>query len=152
LSLARAFVTTSRVSAEEFTRVIREGLPSGHETGFEVVSIELGNVVLRIQTGPGDLRPGNTIAGPVLFGFADLALYAVVMSAIGPVPLAVTTDATIHFLRRPTPGTLVARARLLKVGRSLVVGECEIAREGDDGGPFAHAVMSYSVPPAARGT
>lgn len=143
-------MTASRVTAEEFTRVIREGLPSGDATGFEVVSLEHGSALLRRRTGPGDLRPGGTVAGPVLFGFADLALYAVVMSAIGPVPLAVTTDATIHFLRRPTPGTLLARARLLKVGRSLVVGECEITREGDVGGPFAHAVMSYSIPPAAR--
>ncbi len=49
-------------------------------------------------------------------------MYAAVMSAVGRVPLAVTTDATVHFLRKPRAGALVTRAKLLKVGKRLVVG------------------------------
>jgi uncharacterized protein (TIGR00369 family) len=138
----------SRVTAEEFTRVVHEGLPSGAAMGFEVVSIERGLVVIRMETSARDLRPGDTVAGPVLFGLADVAMYAVVMSAVGPVPLAVTTDATIHFLRRPRAGVLIARARLLKEGRRLVVGEVHIASEDEPNQPVVHAVMTYSVPPA----
>jgi uncharacterized protein (TIGR00369 family) len=139
----------SQVTREEFTRIVRESMPMGEAMGFEIVCLERGLVVLRMTTGARDLRAGNTVAGPVLFGIADLALYAAVMSALGPIPLAVTTDATIHFLRRPTAGVLLARARLLKEGQRLVVGEATIEREGDPGGPVAHAVMTYSVPPAA---
>jgi uncharacterized protein (TIGR00369 family) len=140
-------MTTSRITAEGFARVLREGLPSGAAMPYEVVKLERGLAVMRMPTGPRDVRPGGTVAGPVLFGLADLALYAAVMSAVGEVPLAVTTDATIHFLRRPRAGTLVARARLLKEGRRLVVGEVTIEHEGEEGAPVAHAVMSYSVPP-----
>jgi uncharacterized protein (TIGR00369 family) len=114
---------------------------------FEVTTFERGHVVLRLRTGAEDLRPGETVSGPVVFGLADLAVYAAVMSSIGRAPLAVTTDATIHFLRRPRAGILVARARLLKEGRRLVVGEVTIDNDGDDAGPVAHAVMTYSVPP-----
>ena len=76
-------------------------------------------------------------------------MYAAVMSAVGKVPLAVTTDATVHFLRRPRAGGLVARARLMKEGARLVVGEIVIAHEGEVDAPVAHFVMTYSVPPGA---
>jgi uncharacterized protein (TIGR00369 family) len=131
----------SQVTVEEFKQVLQDGMP------FEVVTFERGLVVLRLPTHAADLRPGGTVAGPVLFGFADLAMYAAVMSAVGRVPLAVTTDATIHFLRRPKAGVLVARARLLKEGRRLVVGEVSIGHEGEEDDPVAHVVMTYSVPP-----
>jgi uncharacterized protein (TIGR00369 family) len=137
---------TSRVTAEEFTRLVREGLPSCETMDFEIASIEHGRIVVRMPTGPRDLRPGDTVAGPVLFSLADLAMYGAVISAVGPVALAVTTDATMHFLRRPAAGMLLARARLLKHGKRLLVGEVEIAREGEEHAPVAHAVMTYAVP------
>lgn len=139
---------TSAITADEFRQVLREGMPSGSAMPFEVVSLERGRAVLRLSTGAKDLRPGGTVAGPLLFGFADLAVYAAVMTVLGKVPLAVTTDATVHFLRRPAAGVLVARARLLKEGKRLVVGDVEIAPEGAEDAPAVHAVMSYSVPPS----
>jgi uncharacterized protein (TIGR00369 family) len=138
----------ARVTAEEFRQVLREGMPTAAAMAFEVVTLERGLAVLRLATTPRDLRPGGTVAGPVLFGFADLAMYAAVMSAVGNVPLAVTTDATVHFLRRPKAGVLVARARLLKEGQRLVVGEVTVCHEGEDEDPVAHVVMTYSVPPS----
>jgi uncharacterized protein (TIGR00369 family) len=140
---------TSQVTAEQFMQVLREGMPSAAATPFDIVTLERGLASLRLTTTAEHLRPGETVAGPVLFWLADLAMYAAVMSAIGPVPLAVTTDATVHFLRRPRAGVLVARARVLKEGRRLVVGEITIAHDGEDDAPVAHVVMSYSVPPRA---
>jgi uncharacterized protein (TIGR00369 family) len=138
---------TSQISADEFRQILRDGLPSGAAMPFEVVSLERGHAALRLTTGPGELRPGGTVAGPVLFGFADLAMFAAVLTVIGNVPMAVTTDATVHFLRRPRAGTLLARARLLKEGQRLVVGEIAIAHEDEPDAPVAHFVMTYSVPP-----
>lgn len=138
----------SLITAEAFREILREGMPSARAVPFTVVTLERGLAVLRVVPGAETLRPGGTIAGPVLFWFADLAMYAAVMSAIGPVPLAVTTDATIHFLRRPRAGVLEARAALLKEGKRLIVGEVRITGEGDDE-PVAHATMTYSVPPRA---
>ena len=137
--------STSRITEEAFRQVLREGMPGA--MSFEVTTLERGHVVLRRRTSAEDLRPGETVAGPVLFALADLAVYAAVMTSLGPMPLAVTTDATIHFLRRPRAGVLVARARLLKEGRRLVVGEVTVENEGETDGPVAHAVMTYSVPP-----
>jgi uncharacterized protein (TIGR00369 family) len=143
-------MTTSQISADEFRQILRDGMPSGAAMPFDVVSLERGHAVLRLTTGPADLRPGGTVSGPTLFGFADLAMYAAVLTVVGNEPMAVTTDATVHFLRRPRAGAKLARARLLKQGQRLMVGDIEIAHEGEQDAPVAHFVMTYSVPPRAK--
>jgi acyl-coenzyme A thioesterase PaaI-like protein len=57
------------------------------------------------------VRPGGTISGPTMMALADFAMYVAVLAAIGPVPLAVTINLNINFLRRPAPRDLVAEAR-----------------------------------------
>jgi uncharacterized protein (TIGR00369 family) len=139
-------MTASRITADDFRQVLRDGMPSAAALPFEFVTLERGLAVLRLPTGAADVRPGGIVAGPLLFQLADLAMYAAVMSAIGKEPMAVTTDATIHFLRSAPAGVLLARATLLKTGKRLVVGDVLITRAGEDT-PLAHGVMSYSVPP-----
>ncbi len=103
------------------------------------------------RVGPAELRPGGTVSGPVLMGVADVALYVAILGEIGIVPLAVTTDLSIHFLRKPSADRrIIGVCRLIKVGRTLAVGEVTLYSEGLDE-PVAHVVGSYSIPPGARG-
>ncbi len=92
------------------------------------------------------IRPGGTISGPTMMALADFAMYVGVLSAIGPVPLAVTTNLNINFLRKPEPRDLLAEARLLKLGRRLAVGEVVIRSEGI-AEAVAHVTSTYSIPP-----
>ncbi len=108
-----------------------------------------GAVVVR-EVGDTDLRPGDTVSGPVLFTVADVALYVAIFGEIGIVPLAVTTSLTINFLRKPAAGRpIVGVCRLMKLGRALAVGEVSLYSEGQDE-PVAHAVGTYSIPPGER--
>jgi len=91
------------------------------------------------------LRPGGTVSGPTMMELADFAMYVAVFSAIGPQPLAVTTNLNINFLRKPTHADLLADARLMKVGKRLAVGEVTIFSEGTDE-PVAHVTATYSIP------
>jgi acyl-coenzyme A thioesterase PaaI-like protein len=94
------------------------------------------------------LRPGGTVAGPMLMGLADFAMYVAVLSAIGRVELAVTTNLTCNFLRRPKPVDVVGDARLLKLGRRLAYGEVSLYSDGEQAnGPVAHVTATYSIPP-----
>jgi uncharacterized protein (TIGR00369 family) len=97
------------------------------------------------------LRPGGTISGPTMMALADFAMYVAVLAAIGPVPLAVTTNLNINFLRKPVPGDLVAEARLLKIGKRLATGEVTIRSDGETE-PVAHMTSTYSIPPDGGGT
>lgn len=109
---------------------------------------EVGNrsAIVRRKIGLDDLRPGGTISGPVLMEVADVALYVAVLGEIGIVPLAVTTNLSMNFLRRPLPDQdILGVCKLLKVGRSLVVGEVSIYSVGNQDA-VAHAVGTYSIP------
>ncbi|RJF88946.1 PaaI family thioesterase [Oleomonas cavernae] len=92
------------------------------------------------------LRPGGTISGPSMFQLADCGLYAMILSTLGPIALAVTTNLNINFLRKPAPRDLIAECRALKFGRRLVIGEVSLF-SADDPELVAHATGTYSIPP-----
>lgn len=116
----------------------------------EILALGDGGATVRRRIGEGDLRPGGTVSGPVMFEVADVALYVALLGEVGLVPLAVTTSLTINFLRKPVAGRdLVGVCRLIKAGRVLVVGDVSVYSEGMDE-PVAHAVGTYSVPPARQ--
>ena len=63
---------------------------------------------------------------------ADTALYVAIHSTL--TPQAVTASLNINFLRRPSADkAIVATCKLLKVGRSLVVGEVSLFSQGAEG-------------------
>ena len=102
---------------------------------------------VRHRIGHDELRPGGTVSGPVMMGVADVALYVAILGEIGIVPLAVTTNLNINFLRKPASDRdIIGKCTLIKVGKALVVGDVNLYSEGDDR-PVAHAVGTYSIPP-----
>jgi uncharacterized protein (TIGR00369 family) len=102
--------------------------------------------LLRQRFRESMLRPGGTVSGPTLMALADFAMYVVLLSAIGPVALAVTTNLNINFLRKGAPGQdLLAAARLLKLGKRLAVGEVSLL-SGMSPDPIAHVTSTYSIP------
>ncbi len=138
---------SARISVDEFEAILRESLPMMAAWGVETIALEHGKATLRLAGRTEFLRPGGTVSGPVLMGLADVALYAALLGAIGPVPLALTSSLTINFLRKPGPGAVRAKARILKLGRRLAVGEVQLFSAGDTE-MVAHVVSSYSIPDA----
>jgi uncharacterized protein (TIGR00369 family) len=135
----------ARISIGEFEAMLRGSLPMISAWGVETIALEHGKATLRLAGGAEFLRPGGTVSGPVLMGLADVALYAALLGAIGPVPLAVTSNLTINFLRKPGPGDIRAEARILKLGRRLAVGEVHLF-SGEEAEMVAHVVSSYAIP------
>lgn len=103
--------------------------------------------VVRLAVAEKHLRPGGTVSGPSIFALADVAFYLAILQRIGPVALAVTTNCSVDFMRKPAAGRdLIARARMLKLGRVLAVGDVLIYSDGDPA-PVARAGLTYSIPP-----
>ena len=118
---------------------------------FVVDHVGEGEVTLRLLTQDKHLRPGGTVSGPAMFGLADVAAYVVTLSQIGPKALAVTTNCAIDFMRKPRAGVpLVAKARLLKLGKQLSVTDVLLYSEGMDE-PVARASLTYAIPPRSMG-
>lgn len=126
------------------TAFLAAEFPQAADYAVERVAPE--GVVLRLRVAEAHLRPGGTVSGPAMFGLADVAFYLAILSRIGPVALAVTTNASIDFMRKPAAGCdLLAEARLLKLGRQLAVGDVLIRSEGL-ADPVARAGMTYAIP------
>ncbi len=113
-----------------------------------VEAVEVGGALVRIPFNEKLLRPGGTIAGPVLMTLADFTMYGAVLSLIG---LQYSATATAHlgidFLRRPPPQDVIASAKVLKLGRRLAMGTVVI-RSGTDSAIVAHASCTYALPSA----
>ena len=116
---------------------------------FEVEAVTEDTIRMRLLVGERHQRPGNTVSGPSMFSLADVAAYLMTLARIGPQALAVTTNCSIDFMRKPAAGVdLIAEGRLLKLGRVLSVSDVLLYSEGQDK-PVARATLTYSIPPKA---
>lgn len=114
---------------------------------FQLEDLTEETLVMRLLTAERHLRPGGTVSGPAMFSLADCAVYAMILARIGRKALAVTTSCSIDFMRKPKSGAdVIARCRLLKLGKVLAVADVLLFSEGDDK-PVARASLTYSVPP-----
>jgi len=136
----------SKVTNTSFNRLISEGIPLASELGVCAEHMGEGEARLRLPYNDGSIRPGGSISGPHMMLLADACMYAVVMSLIGEVALAVTTNLNINFLQKPSNTDLLAEGRIIKLGKRLAVIEVSIiSADSDD--IVAHATGTYSIPP-----
>lgn len=135
------------LDAEQIAELLHKEFPQAFYPGcgLTLERVDYGNVRVRRHFHEDYVRPGGTISGPTMMELADFAMYVAVFSAVGPMPLAVTTNLNINFLRKPAPADLLAEARLLKVGKRLAVGEVTIYSDGVEA-PVAHVTSTYSIP------
>ena len=135
-----------RITAGEFQELACQGVPFVAQLGWRIERFAAGDIAVRLPYSDLLLRPGGTICGPALMALADITLYGLVLSMIGRVELAVTTDLTVHFLSRPAPADVIAEGRILKLRRRLVVGDVIMHSAGDPR-PICHATGTYAIPP-----
>jgi len=134
----------SKVSVDNFNRILNAELPSAAENGIYARAIDAGRAELVLPYSERSLRPGGTIAGPFMMLLADVCMYAVVLSLLGEIKLAVTTSLNINFLRKPAECELVGRGSIIKLGKRLAVIEVSIYSDAEI---VAHATGTYSIPP-----
>jgi uncharacterized protein (TIGR00369 family) len=140
--------TKPALSVPELEEFLRREFPQvfGADKPVKIERADGRSCLVREPFNERMLRPGGTVSGPTLMALADCAMYVVLLSAIGPVGLAVTTNININFLRKGAAGQdVLAEARLLKLGKRLAVGEVTLM-SGDSPDPIAHVTATYSIP------
>jgi uncharacterized protein (TIGR00369 family) len=143
------------MTREEVELFLDREFPQIHYGGRTYHVEEVGPLFARLRMDYHErhIRPGGTISGPAMMALADLGLYVAILAQIGPVALAVTTNLSFNFLRKPDRRDLIAECRLLKLGKRLAVGEVAIRSDGH-AELVCHATGTYSIPDrreAARG-
>ena len=135
-----------KMSAQDLTAFMAVEFPQVNED-FVIEEVRDMAVRVRMPIAYRHLRPGGTVSGPSMFALADCAIYMAVLAMIGPKGLAVTTNCSMDFMRKPEAGKdLICECTLLKLGRVLAVGDVLLFSEGLDK-PVARASMTYSIPP-----
>lgn len=151
-----------RMSKDELQDFFLTGFPQ-LSSSYCIERVTSEEVVMRLRVEHDHLRPGGTVSGPAMFTLADATMYAAILSKVGPKALAVTTNCSIDFLRKPAAGQdILARCHIHKIGKVLVVGdvlmftatteESEIAGDRDMNEyvdldkPVCRATLTYSIP------
>jgi|SRR4051794_34192158 uncharacterized protein (TIGR00369 family) len=140
-------MTNAKMSVAELDAFLLKEFPQAFAPGNITIERADGTSCrIRERFHEGMLRPGGTVSGATLMALADIAMYVVLLSAIGPVGLAVTTNLNINFLRKGAPRQdVLAEAKILKLGRRLAVGEVSLM-SGAAPDPIAHVTATYSIP------
>ncbi len=134
------------MTKEELSEYMAVVFPQVKED-FAIDDLTENTVTMRLLTAERHLRPGGTVSGPSMFALADVCVYAMVLARLGKKALAVTTSCSMDFMRKPDGSSqMIAQCRLLKLGRTLAVGDILMFSVGSEK-PVARATMTYSIPP-----
>ena len=138
------------MSVEDLEAFLEREFPQIHFGGrtYHVEAVGPLTARMRMDYHERHIRPGGTLSGPAMMTLADLALYIAILAQIGPVALAVTTNLSFNFLRKPAQKALIAECRLLKLGKRLAVGEVFMRSQGEDD-IVCQATGTYSIPDRA---
>jgi uncharacterized protein (TIGR00369 family) len=135
-------VPISGVTAEEINAFLRADF-----AGNSNICESIGDrwAVARMETSASILRPGGIVSGPTVFGICDAALYYACFSVVGIVPMVLTSEMSIRFLRPARGEVLRARAELHHAGRRSLIGSI-VAWTDDPAKPVAAAQGTYVAP------
>ena len=115
---------------------------------YRIVDLKQGYARVIQNITQENLRPGGTVSGPTIFSLVDIGMYILLLAHIGKEPLAVTTNCSIDFLKKTTiDEELVADCNLLKLGKTLVVGEV-LVKSSEKEALLARSSITYYRPKA----
>jgi uncharacterized protein (TIGR00369 family) len=121
-------VTLDAWTLEQIRDHIASGVPLVPLFNIAVLEATPEGSIVRLGPGEHVTRPGGSIAGPVQFALADVAIYALILATRRDAT-AVTVDLTINFLRPAMALPLLATATALRAGRRLFTADVRIAEE-----------------------
>ncbi|MEO0689642.1 MAG: PaaI family thioesterase [Pseudomonadota bacterium] len=125
-----------------------EAFPGQTHDAHRFERLEPGFARLKQSPETAMLRPGGIVSGPTQMALADRAAYAVILAHIGIVPMAVTSNLNMSFLRAVRAEPFFADARLLKLGRRLATVDVQLWQD-DETTVLAQSTVTYALPSEA---
>ena len=138
------------VTVEEVNALFAAQLPFCAEMNIRCDHLRSDVGVTRFRYDHRWTRPGDIVNGGTLMALADVAVYVAIFTRTGIVPLAVTNELKMNFLRPAIGHDVLAKATLHKLGRRIAYASVELAEDHDPERLVAHATASYVLPDTAR--
>lgn len=133
----------AEITEAELDEIVAASIPWVRDLDLRVEAIGEGTCRARLPFGPRKVRPGGTVAGPMLVALASYAAYVAVLSVAGRVELAAVVSQTANFFTG-TAGDVIAEARVLNRGKRLVATETRLyAAEGT---LLAQVTATFALP------
>ncbi|MFC3229956.1 PaaI family thioesterase [Marinibaculum pumilum] len=132
------------VSIAKVEAYFAEVLPLFGLFGLRLDVLEPGRAEIVLRPEARALRPGGGVAGPVMFAMADAGLYAAIFGLRGIVPMAVTSDLGMHFLRAARSAEIRCAVEITKAGRRMAYGDARLTDA--EGRLVARGSGSYALP------
>ena len=135
----------SKVTIKELTDFFEATFPERVDEMPRYDVVEKDYVEMTQIAQKNHLRPGGYISGPTQMALADHIAYIAVFTRTGLIPMAVTSNLNIDFLRPCIGSSVTAKARLLKLGRTLAVVSVEMYSDTSEK-ISSRASVTYSIP------
>jgi len=135
----------AKITQSDLDEIVAASIPWVNDLGLEVEAIGEGACRARLPFDARRVRPGGTVAGPMLVALASYAAYVAVLSVVGRIELAAVVTQTANFFKG-TGGDVIAEARVLNRGRRLVATETRLLAAADEATLLAQVTASYSLP------
>ena len=136
----------SAVTVDEVNDFFLEQLPFCAEMNITCDAVDADVGVTRFRYDDRWTRPVAVVNGGTLMALADVAVYVAIFTRIGITPLTVTNELKMNFLRPAIGHDVLARARLLKIGRRIAYATVEVTESHAPDRLVAHATASYVLP------
>jgi len=133
------------LTATDLTAFFAEAFPGHDQDPDQFVAIEPGFLRMRQRPESSQLRPGGIVSGPTQMALADRIAYAVILAHIGIVPMAVTSNLNMSFLRAVRAEPFYADAWLIKLGRRLATVDVKLWQD-DESTVLAQSTVTYAIP------
>ena len=144
----RRNLMTKKMSKEEkrVTELVRQRMKESRSTellGFEVESVHRWRAIFRLDVRPRHKQIHGVVHGGILAALADTTAAIAAYTAVPRGTEIATVELTINYLEPVPGGRIKADARVLRVGRNLIVAECEILNE--DGSLAAKSLLTFGA-------
>jgi len=126
---------------------IRKSAP-GQLFGYELESLGEGKAVMSLRVADRHLQIHGVVHGGVLASLADTAGAMAAYAILPHGTRLATVEMTINYLEPVGGGQILAEARVLRLGRTLAVSECEI--KDSEGKLAAKSLLTFAILSAAK--
>ncbi|MFP4226199.1 MAG: PaaI family thioesterase [Desulfobacterales bacterium] len=119
---------------EKFLNAWRSGeispSPSAALIGTKILNFENGSADINLTLSEPHLNSSGTVQGGILCSLADVAMGTAVFTKIEKGDRFTTTNLNAMFYQPATSGKLLAAARVVYPGKTLMHTECDITADG----------------------
>jgi uncharacterized protein (TIGR00369 family) len=123
----------------------REANPFFCLMGIDVVSVEEGNAVLRMEVRPDMWNGAGWLQGGMFTALADEAMALALYPMLSPHEGIATISESTSFIKGVKTGVLIAQGRVIKKGHRVVFAEGDVRTDRDEKAILARTSAAFAV-------